>query len=161
MEDCLSCKSFIGVGSDICKRCKLAYEKPVTKVEVEIIPEIIVVKPVDLTVVSLVIIYHLRKLSRIDRKELLKGNIPISKEELVNMLGGACVICGYSRSLGALQFHHLLSEDKDGAISKMIKHELRDAVIAEVNKCILVCATCHAEIHYGMDEKYYKSLLNS
>ena len=55
-----------------------------------------------------------------------------------------CQICGYKKSLSALEFHHLHS--KRVPVSKMLgysRYTLKD----EIKKCILVCSNCHSEIH--------------
>ena len=67
------------------------------------------------------------------------------KEELVLYKGGKCEICGYEKCIDALEFHHLDPTKKDFVISgygKSIK-KMKE----EVDKCILVCANCHREIH--------------
>ncbi len=35
-----------------------------------------------------------------------------SKEILIEEAGGRCLVCGYDRYAGALQFHHLIPEEK-------------------------------------------------
>ena len=70
------------------------------------------------------------------------------KEMLVDYKGGKCEICGYDKCLGALDFHHLNPSEKDftiGQYNKLSFNELKK----EVDKCILVCANCHREIHYN------------
>jgi 5-methylcytosine-specific restriction endonuclease McrA len=55
-------------------------------------------------------------------------------------------MCGYSRSRKALHFHHVNPGDKKFRISgkwAMSWENLR----TELDKCIIVCANCHAEIH--------------
>ena len=68
-----------------------------------------------------------------------------TKKALVEYKGGKCIRCGYNKCLNALQFHHLNPKEKDFNLSKSTKpfEELKK----EVDKCILVCANCHAEIH--------------
>ena len=46
----------------------------------------------------------------------------------------------------ALEFHHLNPEEKDFGISKTLTRSM-DSLRKEVDKCILVCSNCHAEIH--------------
>ena len=70
------------------------------------------------------------------------------KELLVNYKGGKCEICGYDKCLGALDFHHINSKDKDFSISSSNVYNNIDKLKSEVDKCILVCANCHREIHY-------------
>lgn len=56
-----------------------------------------------------------------------------------------CAVCGYDKCNAALDFHHVNPEDKKFqlTIDKMSKKDLAD----EFNKCILLCANCHREIH--------------
>lgn len=70
------------------------------------------------------------------------------KEELVKYKGGKCEICGYNKCLGALDFHHLDPSQKDFTISNSNIYKNLDKLKEEVDKCILVCANCHREIHY-------------
>jgi DNA-binding transcriptional MerR regulator len=67
------------------------------------------------------------------------------KKELVDYKGGCCEICGYNKSLRALQFHHINPKEKDFNIGGVTT--LNESVKNELNKCILVCANCHSEIH--------------
>lgn len=69
------------------------------------------------------------------------------KEKLVEYKGGKCVKCGYDKCITALEFHHLDPDCKDFTISSgdVIAFEKAKK---EVDKCILVCANCHREIHY-------------
>lgn len=68
------------------------------------------------------------------------------KIKAVKYLGSKCSKCGYSKSYNALQFHHRDPTKKDFGISSkgLIKFE---SIKSELDKCILVCANCHAEIH--------------
>lgn len=68
----------------------------------------------------------------------------------ITYLGGRCKKCGYNRCSSALAFHHIDPKEKefnfsDGSLSfsKYVK---------ELDKCILLCANCHAEEHWGVDE---------
>ena len=70
------------------------------------------------------------------------------KQDLVNYLGGKCSFCGYKKSLAALHFHHLY--DKKFNVNKGITLSF-DVVKHEVDKCILLCSNCHAELHYEFD----------
>lgn len=59
--------------------------------------------------------------------------------------GGKCQHCEYDKYEGALQFHHLDPTQKDPKEFKRGKNI--EAFMAEVDKCILLCANCHAEEH--------------
>lgn len=72
------------------------------------------------------------------------------KETLVCEAGGCCCVCGYGRYAGALQFHHLDPAAKSYSLSERgISRSLSNAR-AEVAKCVLVCANCHAELEGGV-----------
>jgi AcrR family transcriptional regulator len=72
------------------------------------------------------------------------------KEILVAEAGGACRLCGYATYVGALQFHHRDPELKRFALSRAGISMSLAAARAEVAKCILVCANCHAEVEAGI-----------
>lgn len=69
------------------------------------------------------------------------------KKLLVEYKGGCCDICGYNKFYGALDFHHKNSEEKDFGLSKSGICRTFEDQKKEVDKCILVCANCHREIH--------------
>jgi hypothetical protein len=72
------------------------------------------------------------------------------KEILVADAGGCCSICGYDRYVGALQFHHRNGEMKQFAIGNRGLTRSLDAVRAEAEKCVLLCANCHSEVEAGI-----------
>lgn len=65
----------------------------------------------------------------------------------VEYKGGKCQCCGYSNCIEALDFHHLNEAEKDFIISSRNVTTYWPEVKEELNKCILVCANCHREIH--------------
>lgn len=69
------------------------------------------------------------------------------KAKLVEYKGGACQICNYNRCQDALDFHHLDPSEKDFTIANYKGKILNDTIKKELDKCILVCANCHREIH--------------
>ena len=74
------------------------------------------------------------------------------KEKLVEYKGGKCEICGYDKCIEALEFHHLNPEEKDFSISSYSTLSFEN-LKKEVDKCILVCANCHREIHHYENER--------
>lgn len=58
-----------------------------------------------------------------------------------------CAICGYDKCDAGLDFHHVNPKDKEFAcgVNGLRKHTR--TFIDEINKCILFCRNCHAEIH--------------
>lgn len=67
----------------------------------------------------------------------------------VNYKGGKCSKCGYDECMGALEFHHLDPSKKDFGLSVRGITRSWDKIKKELDKCILVCANCHREIHYA------------
>lgn len=68
--------------------------------------------------------------------------------------GGCCEICGYNKSNWALGFHHINPTEKDFNIGYKGYTRSWEKVKKEIDKCMLVCSNCHAEIH----EKQNKGL---
>lgn len=71
------------------------------------------------------------------------------KLKLVDQAGGACSLCGYSRCVAALQFHHVDPATKRFALSTKGLARAWDVVQGEARKCVLLCANCHAEVEAG------------
>ena len=60
--------------------------------------------------------------------------------------GGKCTRCGYDKSFNALEFHHLDPTQKEFHLGN--NRGLSEAKLrVELDKCILVCRNCHAELH--------------
>lgn len=74
-----------------------------------------------------------------------------NKEKLVEEFGGKCVKCGYNRCMKALDFHHRDPLEKDEMITDLLKKSL-DEARKEAEKCDLLCANCHREEHFNMEE---------
>jgi len=60
------------------------------------------------------------------------------------------MICGYSKYAGALDFHHLDEKNKSFDLSTRGLTRSWVKTKAETDKCILVCANCHRELHAGL-----------
>lgn len=72
------------------------------------------------------------------------------KETLVAEAGGECVLCGYSRCLAALQFHHVDPVNKRFHLSMHGVSRSIARAREEAAKCVLLCANCHAEVEQGL-----------
>lgn len=73
------------------------------------------------------------------------------KKEAVKKLGGKCIKCGYDRCLDALQFHHINPNEKEFTLGKN-KSISWEKYWEEAQKCELLCANCHAEEHYKLNQ---------
>ena len=71
----------------------------------------------------------------------------------MSVLGGKCCICGYDKCSRAMDFLHLNEDEKEFGIasSNSITMAL-DKQLIELRKCVLLCANCHREVHYGMTQ---------
>ena len=72
------------------------------------------------------------------------------KQKAVDYLGGECSNCGYNKCIGSLDFHHLDPKEKDLNYS-LFKTIFNKRLTDELDKCILLCANCHRELHYNND----------
>lgn len=77
---------------------------------------------------------------------LTKQRRMLKKPKLVEMFGGCCCKCGYNKCLDALDFHHVDESTKEFGIGKSYNVAWK-RLVAEAEKCILVCKNCHSEIH--------------
>jgi hypothetical protein len=75
------------------------------------------------------------------------------KIQAIEYKGGSCEGCGYNKNPKALEFHHKDPSQKDFGISKVNRRSFEN-IKNELDKCILLCANCHREIH---DEIWRKS----
>ena len=72
------------------------------------------------------------------------------KKKLVELFGGKCKVCGYNTYAGALDFHHKDPSKKSFSLSVRGLCYAWDSVLAEANKCILLCKNCHSEVGAGI-----------
>lgn len=70
------------------------------------------------------------------------------RDHAIAYKGGCCNVCGYDKCVAAFDFHHVDPLEKDFTISAHMTSWER--IKKEVDKCVLVCANCHREIHDGM-----------
>ncbi len=81
------------------------------------------------------------------------------KAKALEYLGNKCSKCGYEKCKRALQFHHTDPSEKDFGISGS-ENRSWDKVKAELDKCILVCANCHMEIHEEIENNKRATLVD-
>jgi hypothetical protein len=66
--------------------------------------------------------------------------------------GGKCEICGYEKCDRALSFHHIDPKQKSFGLSDKGLTKAWDTILQEIEKCILLCANCHMEVHDGITQ---------
>lgn len=69
------------------------------------------------------------------------------RQMALNYKGDVCQVCGYNKCESALVFHHIKSNEKDFGLSAKGYTRSWVKVKKELDKCLLVCSNCHAEIH--------------
>ncbi|MCB9810845.1 MAG: hypothetical protein H6779_00910 [Candidatus Nomurabacteria bacterium] len=91
-----------------------------------------------------------------DRAEYLKKAVSDRRRKLKEMAieygGGKCQICGYKKCKRALSFHHKDANKKDFGLSAKGLTRSWNKIKKELDKCILVCANCHMELHDGITQ---------
>lgn len=62
----------------------------------------------------------------------------------------SCLKCGESDN-SCLDFHHLDPDVKEEPVSHLLRsNRSTKVIIAEINKCIVLCANCHRKFHAGV-----------
>jgi 5-methylcytosine-specific restriction endonuclease McrA len=91
-----------------------------------------------------------------DRREYLKKAVSERRKKLRAMAreykGGKCMLCGYDKCIDALDFHHRDPLEKDFGLSEKGMTRSWTKIKSEVDKCILICANCHREVHAGVTQ---------
>ena len=84
-----------------------------------------------------------------ENKKAVAKRRKMIKAMAIEYKGGKCCICGYKKCNTALDFHH--KNDREKSFGLSVRGLTRSWVRtkAEIDKCILVCANCHREIHEG------------
>ena len=85
---------------------------------------------------------YLAKATNIRRRKL--------KKKMVDHKGGKCQFCGYMKYVGALDFHHINPTSKELGLSMDQMYRSWETTKKELDKCVIVCANCHREIHAGL-----------
>jgi len=70
-------------------------------------------------------------------------------KEIKLRYGICCTRCGYNKCYSALEFHHRIPDEKEHDPASLISssHKKINDIFKELDKCDLVCANCHREIH--------------
>lgn len=64
--------------------------------------------------------------------------------------GGCCQRCGYSKSVAALDFHHINPNEKENTVNGFLAARRLDEATKEMRKCALLCSNCHREYEAGL-----------
>lgn len=73
------------------------------------------------------------------------------KARAVALMGGVCFGCERGGPYRLFEFHHVDAAAKDFGISQNgITSRTWERVVAELEKCVMLCANCHREVHAGV-----------
>jgi len=73
------------------------------------------------------------------------------KADLKSVFHSKCCLCGFSEVQEALEFHHVVPEEKEFAIcGSQNQTKALLLQLEEMKKTILVCSNCHRGIHAGI-----------
>jgi hypothetical protein len=76
-----------------------------------------------------------------------------TKTRIVEAMGNRCQICFYDKCNSALEFHHIDPSQKEFSFGKIVANPIKlDSILNELDKCILLCANCHREVHAGISD---------
>ncbi|MDP3999048.1 MAG: hypothetical protein Q8P76_00435 [bacterium] len=91
-----------------------------------------------------------------DRAEYLRKAVSKRRKKLREMAreykGGKCILCGYKKCARALSFHHKNPKIKEFGLSVKGLTRSWEKIKAEIDKCVLLCANCHMEVHDGISQ---------
>ena len=89
-----------------------------------------------------------------DRAEYLKKAVTKRRRKIKQMIveykGGKCIFCGYDKTVWAMDLHHIDGSTKEFGLATRGLTRSWEKIKEEADKCILVCANCHREIHAGI-----------
>lgn len=86
-----------------------------------------------------------------ERDKIQKAKQYSKKREIIdNIKSSGCIICGETETV-CLDFHHLDPSQKDFKVSSLNNKGLK-TILAEVDKCVILCANCHRKFHAGLIE---------
>ena len=88
------------------------------------------------------------KNNRDRRQKVANTKNQIKKQKAVDHFGNKCHDCGKAYPQYVFQFHHLDSKEKDMNPSAALSGS-EETMWKELKKCIMLCANCHIERHFG------------
>ena len=89
--------------------------------------------------------YEKNKQKYVQKANLYSQNFKVWFTEIKKEL--SCEKCGESRHW-VLDFHHTNPAEKDMEISNLVRRSSKKRLMNEVDKCIVLCANCHRDLHF-------------
>lgn len=108
-------------------------------------------KNINIYILTYIYLLTKKELTLSTNSEAVKKWRKDTKERMILAMGACCVICGYSKCYEALEFHHIDPTKKDIKVSSFRANPVSWTNICnELQKCVLLCANCHREVHYNL-----------
>ena len=95
---------------------------------------------------------HTKNPRSIYKRELVRQR----KRDLVAYKGGRCERCDEDYHPNVFDFHHYDDTLKTFGVSQANMQRSWDSLVAEADKCHLLCANCHREVHTYNIPKFIK-----
>jgi len=77
----------------------------------------------------------------------------VIKRDAVKYKGGKCIKCGWFGEISVFDFHHREPNEKEFNLSSVgVTTRKWNDVKKELDKCDLLCANCHRQIHYNFPD---------
>lgn len=73
-----------------------------------------------------------------------------TKARAIALMGGRCEGCARTGPAAVFEFHHRDASTKDFGIGEDGVVRPWAAIVAELAKCVMLCANCHREVHAGV-----------
>lgn len=86
------------------------------------------------------------------KRDQANGRRLDSKRVAIDYKGGKCIRCGACKLPECcFQFHHAGSYKKEAHLSHLLRSKFSPKIVKELDKCALLCANCHAVVHWAGD----------
>jgi 5-methylcytosine-specific restriction endonuclease McrA len=90
---------------------------------------------------------HRRRHAESSRLTPARTAAMMKKDRAIEHMGGSCFGCGEVVLPSMFEFHHLNASDKAFGISRDGMNRPWEEILAELAKCVMLCANCHREVH--------------
>lgn len=78
------------------------------------------------------------------KRKLVNERYKKNQELIIQNKNAPCVTCGKSFHFAAMDFNHIDQSSKFRDVAKML-HLKQETILAEINKCELICSNCHRD----------------
>lgn len=95
---------------------------------------------------------HTKVQSSIDNREKVRQR----KRDLIEYKGGVCERCEGIYHENLFDFHHYDPDTKLFSVGQNNMNRAWEKLVAEADKCHLLCSNCHRKVHTEQDKHFMK-----